>query len=144
MSLTPTSDMPTQLPYGCRIGAILAREDPRDAVVMKTGSTCTDISQLPPGSVIGTSSIRRSAQLTRAYPHLKFEDVRGNMEAVLPTLCISEAYILTLFIEEPASANSTTQKSPTPASFSPLLDFSVSVSAHESRNISPHLSLSTL
>jgi len=71
--------MPTQLPAGCKIGAILAREDPRDAVVMKAGSTYTDISQLPPGSVIGTSSVRRSAQLTRAYPHLKFEDVRGNM-----------------------------------------------------------------
>ncbi|KAF8425179.1 porphobilinogen deaminase, dipyromethane cofactor binding domain-containing protein [Tirmania nivea] len=79
-------DMPTQLPFGCRIGAILAREDPRDAVVMKVGSTYSDLSQLPPGSVIGTSSVRRSAQLTRAYPHFKFEDVRGNIGTRLSKL----------------------------------------------------------
>ena len=74
-----SSDMPTQLPPGYSIGAILAREDPRDAVVMKAGSMYTDLSQLPPGAVVGTSSVRRIAQLSRAYPHLKFADVRGNM-----------------------------------------------------------------
>ncbi|KAI5811131.1 porphobilinogen deaminase, dipyromethane cofactor binding domain-containing protein [Peziza echinospora] len=79
-------DMPTQLPSGCKIGAILEREDPRDAVVMKAGSTYTSVSQLPAGSVIGTSSVRRSAQLVRAYPHLKFQDVRGNIGTRLAKL----------------------------------------------------------
>ncbi|RPB29749.1 porphobilinogen deaminase [Terfezia boudieri ATCC MYA-4762] len=79
-------DIPTQLPAGCRVDTILAREDPRDVVVMKAGSTYTDISQLPPGSVIGTSSVRRSAQLTRAYPHLKFENIRGNIGTRLSKL----------------------------------------------------------
>ncbi|KAF8468876.1 porphobilinogen deaminase, dipyromethane cofactor binding domain-containing protein [Kalaharituber pfeilii] len=83
-------DMPTQLPFGCRIGAILEREDPRDAVVMKAGSPYMHISQLPAGSVVGTSSVRRSAQLTRAFPNLHFQDVRGNIGTRLSKLDSSD------------------------------------------------------
>ncbi|KAH8811975.1 porphobilinogen deaminase, dipyromethane cofactor binding domain-containing protein [Xylogone sp. PMI_703] len=72
-------DMPTQLPSNCTIGCIMSREDPRDVVVMKTGLPYKTLSDLPAGSVIGTSSVRRSAQIKRSYPHLKFKDVRGNL-----------------------------------------------------------------
>ena len=72
-------DMPTQLPQGAKIGAILNREDPRDAVVMKAGSSYKNLKDLPAGSIVGTSSVRRSAQIARHYPELKFKDVRGNL-----------------------------------------------------------------
>ncbi|CAI6341300.1 unnamed protein product [Periconia digitata] len=74
-------DMPTQLPPNLKIGAILAREDPRDALILspRLPSTITTVSALPAGSKIGTSSIRRAASLRRLYPHLEFGDVRGNV-----------------------------------------------------------------
>ncbi|KAL1892963.1 porphobilinogen deaminase [Sporothrix stenoceras] len=79
-------DMPTALPAGCVLGAILDREDPRDAVIFPVGSKYTDISQLPAGSVVGTSSVRRSAQLKRRYPGLAFLDLRGNIDTRLRKL----------------------------------------------------------
>lgn len=79
-------DMPTSLPDGCVLGAITKREDPRDALIMPTGSSAVTLSDLAPGSVVGTSSIRRSAQLKRNYPHLKFESIRGNVQTRLAKL----------------------------------------------------------
>jgi len=79
-------DMPTQLPAKCVIGCILARADPRDAVVMKASLNYKSLLDLPPGSVVGTSSVRRSAQVKRKYPHLKFKDVRGNVGTRLSKL----------------------------------------------------------
>ena len=79
-------DMPTQLPPQCTIGCIMKREDPRDAVVMKKGSQYKALSELPEGAVVGTSSVRRSAQVKRKYPHLKFADVRGNVGTRLSKL----------------------------------------------------------
>ncbi|MCO5555682.1 hypothetical protein L7F22_009227 [Adiantum nelumboides] len=72
-------DVPTTLPEGMMLGAILEREDPRDALVMKESLPYKTLDELPPGSVIGTSSIRRVAQLRRRYPDLVFSDVRGNL-----------------------------------------------------------------
>ena len=73
-------DMPTQLPRGCTIGAITTREDPRDALVLHPNlPEGTTLSSLPADSIIGTSSVRRSAQLKRLYPHLRFQSVRGNI-----------------------------------------------------------------
>lgn len=74
-------DVPTTLPDGCEIGAILPREDPHDALVVKEGlrDTYKTLKDLPEGSVVGTSSVRRIAQLRRWYPSLKIIDVRGNM-----------------------------------------------------------------
>ncbi|BFZ64349.1 porphobilinogen deaminase [Saitoella coloradoensis] len=72
-------DMPTTLPEGARLGAILEREDPRDALVMRAGSTYKILDDLPEGAIVGTSSVRRTAQLKRKYPHLQFADVRGNV-----------------------------------------------------------------
>lgn len=79
-------DMPTQITAGCAIGAILKREDPRDAVVMKEGLAFTALSELPAGSIVGTSSVRRKAQLKRAFPALLLEDVRGNVPTRLSNL----------------------------------------------------------
>ncbi|CAK7223461.1 porphobilinogen deaminase [Sporothrix bragantina] len=79
-------DMPTKLPAGCILGAILEREDPRDAVIFPPGTNYKSIGDLPAGSVVGTSSVRRSAQLRRRYPGLKFLDLRGNIDTRLRKL----------------------------------------------------------
>lgn len=68
-------DLPTTLPEGFMLGAVIEREDPRDALVMKNGLPYMTLDELPAGSVIGTSSIRRVAQLRRKYPGLVFSDV---------------------------------------------------------------------
>ncbi|KAF7356722.1 hypothetical protein MVEN_01007100 [Mycena venus] len=73
-------DMPTMLPDGCVIGAILEREDPVDSLVVKAGKEWKSLDELPAGSVVGTGSVRRVAQLRRKFPHLKFLDVRGNLD----------------------------------------------------------------
>lgn len=68
-------DVPTVLPEGCIIGAVLEREDPVDSLVVKRGENWRSLEDLPSGSVVGTSSVRRVAQLKRRYPHLNFLDV---------------------------------------------------------------------
>jgi len=79
-------DMPTELPEYAVLGAVLEREDARDAVVMKSGSAYKTIQELPAKSVVATSSVRRAAQLKRAFPHLQFADMRGNVETRLSKL----------------------------------------------------------
>jgi len=79
-------DLPTTLPPGMVIGAVLEREDPRDAVIIKSGSDAKSLADLPNGSVIGTSSLRRAAQLRAAFPTLVFQDVRGNLNTRLRKL----------------------------------------------------------
>lgn len=79
-------DVPTQLPPGCEIGGVLEREDPRDAFVIKAGRTHCNIQDLPAGSVVGTSSIRRTAQIALKHPHLVVKDVRGNIDTRLSKL----------------------------------------------------------
>lgn len=64
----------------------MEREDSRDVLVMKQGLPPKTLSELPAGSVVGTSSIRRTAQLARKYPHLKVLDVRGNIGTRLSKL----------------------------------------------------------
>lgn len=65
---------------------MMKREDTRDVLVMKKGLSYTSLAELPEGSVVGTSSIRRTAQLARRYPHLKVMDVRGNIGTRLSKL----------------------------------------------------------
>jgi len=79
-------DVPTQLPPGCEIGAVLQREDPRDAFVIKAGRKPCNIEDLPAGAVIGTSSMRRGAQIALKYPHLRVLDMRGNIDTRLSKL----------------------------------------------------------
>ncbi|QYS97465.1 Hydroxymethylbilane synthase [Trichoderma simmonsii] len=73
-------DMPTRLPDSCDLAAIPLRDDPRDALIIKAGLPYTSLQTLPEGAVVGTSSVRRSAQLRRLYPHLQFANMRGNVE----------------------------------------------------------------
>ncbi|KAJ5125588.1 porphobilinogen deaminase dipyromethane cofactor binding domain-containing protein [Penicillium atrosanguineum] len=76
-------DMPTTLPESCDLAPIPLRDDPRDALIVKTGLPYTSLQTLPEGAVVGTSSVRRSAQLRRLYPHLRFANLRGNVETRL-------------------------------------------------------------
>ena len=73
-------DLPTEIPSGLQITAIPEREDPRDAMVGRT------IEQLGQGAKVGTSSLRRSAQLLRLRPDLNVESVRGNVDTRLRKL----------------------------------------------------------
>ncbi|KAI8325140.1 porphobilinogen deaminase [Martensiomyces pterosporus] len=79
-------DMPTQLPPNMEIVAITEREDPRDAVIMSLKNQGKKLADLPAGSVIGTGSVRRVAQLKRLYPGLVFQDVRGNLNTRMAKL----------------------------------------------------------
>lgn len=79
-------DMPTLLPEGFELGGITRRVDPTDSLVMPLGSPYKKLSELPDGSVVGTSSVRRSAQLKRKFPKLKFESIRGNIHTRLKKL----------------------------------------------------------
>lgn len=76
-------DMPTTLPDTCELAAIPPRDDPRDALIVKASLPYTSLQSLPAGAVVGTSSVRRSAQLRRLYPHLRFANLRGNVETRL-------------------------------------------------------------
>jgi hydroxymethylbilane synthase len=67
-------DLPTQMPAGLAIAAIPEREDPRDAIL---GSRLAD---LPHGARVGTSSLRRAAQLRALRPDLNLEPIRGNVD----------------------------------------------------------------
>lgn len=68
-------DLPTVLPEGMYLGAVMEREDPNDALVLSPKFQGHTLATLPAGSVIGTSALRRVAQLKRKYPHLVYKDV---------------------------------------------------------------------
>ena len=72
-------DLPTNLPAGLTLAAITERENPADAVVLHEKYKGEKLETLPPGVVIGTSSLRRLAQLRHQFPHFTFKDVRGNL-----------------------------------------------------------------
>jgi hydroxymethylbilane synthase len=72
-------DLPTQLPEGLILGCVTEREDPADALVVHARHRDKTLETLPEGSVVGTSSLRRLAQLRHHFPHLLFKDVRGNV-----------------------------------------------------------------
>ncbi len=73
-------DLPTEIPAGLQITAIPEREDPRDAMVGRR------LTELREGAKVGTSSLRRSAQLRRLRPDLQVESVRGNVDTRLRKL----------------------------------------------------------
>ena len=76
-------DLPTELPVGLCIAAILEREDPRDVLITATGFPLED---LLGGAKIGTTSPRRKAQLLHIRPNLRVVDVRGNIDTRLRKL----------------------------------------------------------
>ena len=72
-------DLPTNLPEGLMLGCVTQREDPADALVVNKALKDKQLHELPPGTIVGTSSLRRLAQLRHHYPYLIFKDVRGNL-----------------------------------------------------------------
>ena len=76
-------DMPAEIPAGLCIGAIPEREDPADVLISKNGRL---LSELPPGARIGTSSLRRGAQLLHARPDVVISPLRGNLDTRLRKL----------------------------------------------------------
>jgi hydroxymethylbilane synthase len=71
-------DVPSDLPQGLTIGAVLKRADPRDALLTTSG--IARLEDLPRGAIVGTSSLRRQAQLYALRPDLKIESLRGNVD----------------------------------------------------------------
>ena len=76
-------DVPMNLPDGFMMAATGEREDPRDAFV---SNNFTSLEDLPVGSIVGTSSLRRQSQLQARLPHLKIESLRGNLQTRLRKL----------------------------------------------------------
>lgn len=83
-------DLPTNLPEGLMLGCVSEREDPADALVVHERHKDKQIDTLPEGAVIGTSSLRRLAQLRHHFPHLTFKDIRGNLNTRLAKLDAGE------------------------------------------------------
>ena len=79
-------DLPTTLPPEMAIGTIIERDNPYDCVLFHPKHKGKSLADLPNGSVIGTSSLRRIAQLKHKYNHLQFESVRGNLNTRLKKL----------------------------------------------------------
>jgi hydroxymethylbilane synthase len=83
-------DLPTNLPEGLMLGCITERENPADALVVNAKHAGAQLQTLPAGAVIGTSSLRRLAQLRHHFPHFAFKDVRGNVNTRLAKLDAGE------------------------------------------------------
>jgi hydroxymethylbilane synthase len=83
LAVHSAKDMPTALPDGLAITAVLPREDPRDVFISRKAKILAD---LPRGAVIGTASLRRQALVKRARPDLDIVPLRGNVETRLRKL----------------------------------------------------------
>jgi hydroxymethylbilane synthase len=83
-------DLPTKLPDGLVLGCVTERVNPADALVVNAKHQDKQLDTLPEGAIIGTSSLRRLAQLRHYYPHLTFKDVRGNVNTRLAKLDAGE------------------------------------------------------
>jgi len=76
-------DVPADLPEGFALGAILPREDPRDALVTERFAS---LEAMPADAVLGTSSLRRAAQIAARFPQFRIRTLRGNVETRLAKL----------------------------------------------------------
>ena len=83
MAIHSMKDMPAELPEGLTIGCVPKREDHRDVLISKNH---VPLSELPAGAVVGTSSLRRSAQLLAQRPDLEIKWIRGNVDTRLQKL----------------------------------------------------------
>lgn len=81
-------DVPTELPPGLKLAAILEREDPRDVLLTHDGSA--QLGELPNGATLGTASLRRQAQALAQRPDLKVVTLRGNVDTRLEKLVSGE------------------------------------------------------
>ncbi|KAK3107643.1 hypothetical protein FSP39_019051 [Pinctada imbricata] len=92
-------DLPTTLPPGMVIGCVHRRDSPYDAIVMHPSNKGKHLEDLPDGSVIGTSSLRRASQLARKFPRLKFENIRGNLNTRFRKLDEDDKYAAIVLAE---------------------------------------------
>lgn len=76
-------DIPVDLPQGFTLAAITEREDPRDALI---SVDYAGLAALPSGAIVGTSSLRRQAQIAERYPGLEIRPLRGNLDTRLAKL----------------------------------------------------------
>ncbi|WP_040011062.1 hydroxymethylbilane synthase [Cupriavidus sp. HMR-1] len=76
-------DVPMELPEGFTLTAVMEREDPRDALV---SAQFASLEEMPAGTVVGTSSLRREAALRSRFPHLVIKPLRGNLDTRLGKL----------------------------------------------------------
>jgi hydroxymethylbilane synthase len=83
-------DLPTNLPEGLMLGCVSKRVDPADALVVNEKYKDKQLETLPAGAIIGTSSLRRLAQLRHHFPQLEFKDIRGNVNTRLAKLDAGE------------------------------------------------------
>jgi hydroxymethylbilane synthase len=83
MAVHSLKDLPSELPEGLAIGAVLERADASDVFI---GRNAPAIEKLLPGAQVGTSSLRRQAILKSIFPHLKFVELRGNLDTRLEKL----------------------------------------------------------
>jgi len=105
-------DLPTVVPDGLAISAICEREDPRDALVLRNGVRGGSLRELAAGSVVGTSSQRRLAQLKALRPDVVVKDLRGNVdtrvrkldEGQYDALILASAGLIRLGLRERISA----------------------------------------
>ena len=81
-------DLPTESPRGLKIASVPRRQDPRDVFLGKAAKRLKD---LPPGAVVGTSSVRRKAQILALRPDLVVRDLRGNVDTRLKKLAQGDA-----------------------------------------------------
>ena len=83
LAVHSAKDVPTELPQGLGIAAVLPREDPRDVFISRKAASLRD---LPHGATVGTASLRRQAQVKRLRPDLAVVNFRGNVETRLRRL----------------------------------------------------------
>lgn len=83
MAVHSAKDMPMEFPAGLALGAVLCREDPRDVLVTASGLR---VRELPAGSVVGTSSLRRELQVRSLNPQVQIKLLRGNVQTRLEKL----------------------------------------------------------
>ncbi len=86
-------DVPMALASGLMLAAVCEREDPRDAFVSNQFASLTD---LPPGSIVGTSSLRRESQIRARFSHLVIQSLRGNVGTRLRKLDAGEYHGIVL------------------------------------------------
>jgi hydroxymethylbilane synthase len=83
LAVHSVKDMPAELPEGLHLAVMPPREDPRDALISRNGA---GLQALPHGARVGTSSLRRAAQLLHLRPDLRIETLRGNVDTRLRKL----------------------------------------------------------
>lgn len=83
MAIHSLKDVPSVIPEGLTLGCVPDRENPYDAYIAKNH---IGLDQLPEGAIVGTSSLRRGAQILAKYPHLEIKWIRGNIDTRLQKL----------------------------------------------------------